>query len=129
MLGPIIIPPLEEFIASSLKSETRTLASILLLHLGSKNGLEDVLEELKVNGPNAIIAAHKLARANISETGEIVIDRLRSIPENDVYDRAKAPFVNSYLAVLEKLGTPLPEDLKERFTRPDVPRDISAFIK
>jgi hypothetical protein len=128
-LGTVAIPALVEFVRNCERGEKRTLVSILLLSLGSKEGLEDVTAELRGRGPNANLAAQQLVQAKIPEAANLIIDYLRHIPEEELLERAKAPYINSFISALEKSGRQLPLDLKERFTSPSVPKDISSFIK
>jgi hypothetical protein len=116
LLGPAVVRPLERFVESNEKSEKRTLASILLLSLGSKQGLEDVLHELEVGGPDEILAARKLVDANVKEAPGLIIERLRRLPATAFTDQNNAPYVNGLLGALANSGTPLPDEIKKLIT-------------
>jgi hypothetical protein len=128
-LGPVLIPSLEKFVDSAAPGEKRVAAGCLLLYLGSQKGVKDVLDELRSGGPNEFLAANKLVKAKIPEAPALIIERLRQIPESVLFDESQSPYVYGFLRYLEESGTPLPPDLKQRFTRPGVPEYISGVIK
>lgn len=129
LLGPAIVPALEHFVASEIAGEKRTVASILLLSLGSMKGLEDVLEAVKSGSNNQFVAAHKLADAGITQAGSIIIERLRHLATTELFKREQSPKFVSLLTALQKLNTDLPADLKELFSSQSVPREVIQVLK
>ena len=116
-LGTIIVPPLEEFVedVGEGDSEKKVLGSIVLLNLGSKNGLNNVIAELQRTGKNESLAAIVLMRAKIPEAKDLIIERLRKFSLDELKDIKNSTWVENLLFYLAELSTPLPEDLIESF--------------
>jgi len=129
MLGSIIVPALEDLVGKSDPGKTRTAASILLLALGSTKGLSDVIDKVRGGGPDAIIAARKMAAANVPDTGMMVIEQLRLITDSQIHDLAEAPYICSWLSVLKASDTPLPFDLKTRFSQEGASKQLALCMQ
>jgi hypothetical protein len=129
LLGPAIVPPLEQFITDKEAGEKRTIASLLLISLGSMKGLEDVLEAVRSGSDNQFLAAHKLANAGVTQAVDLIIVRLRSLIATDLFNRESAPKFASFLSALRRLNVALPSDVREQLLSPTVPKEITQVLK
>ena len=117
-VGSRIIAPLERYIENKGEenSEKKVLASIVLLSLGSKAGLECVVNELREMGKNEYLAVNLLVRTKIPEAKDLIIERLRKFTIDELKDTLTSNYVSNLLAYLiEDLSTPLPADLAASF--------------
>lgn len=112
-LGTRIVPPLEKFVGEGegVENEKRVLGSIVLLRLGSKKGLNYVIEELKKSGKNQYLATRTLVQARVPEAAELIIERLRRFTLMELTDNKESIFVSNLLSYLRELCVPLPVDL------------------
>src|SRR5215213_3179096 len=116
-IGFIVRQKLESFVETSKETEKITLASIVLLYLGSRKGVENVINEFVNQGKHEILAVGKLIQAQVPKTGDIIIERLRKFSLEELQDAKKAIYVDSLLRYLNQLKTPLPKDLEESFEK------------
>lgn len=123
LLGSVVAPHLEKLLKESDDSETRILAAIVLLQLGSKVGVPCLLDALNKDEEYAGLAAEHLAKVGIKEANYHIINRLRSCKLKQV------DIVVSLLDALAKLGGILPSDLRERLVASDAPWQIRTMIE
>lgn len=116
-LGTIVTNRVEGFIESSKSGERKILASILLLHIGSHKGLDDVIAEFKNQGKYEHLSISKLVKTQMPGVGDLIIERLRKFSLNEFKDEKKSVYVNNLLQYLENLSVHLPTDLKESFEK------------
>jgi hypothetical protein len=127
--GTLALEPLESAFAEDLDPPVKIHVAALLTQLGSAIGVESLLHEIKRAGEHQLLATISLAKAGIKEACSVIIERLSSLG-SDFYTKSEnGPFINTYLIALEMLKEPLPQDLRTRFTSPEVPQSIRAFIK
>lgn len=134
--GSIIIKPLQELLKESADAEVKVLASLVLLRLGSKAGIPDLLQAVSTEPVDryAALVVDRLAACGISETSEAVINRLRqfSLTEVDLgksfESNALKDFVVASLHALQTLNFPLPQDLWIHLTAPGLPIEITSIF-
>jgi hypothetical protein len=114
-LGTRIIPPLERFVGcqDEMDFEKIFLGSIVLLRVGSKKGLDNVVKELKEKGQNEYLAANQLTKSKIPEAGDLIIERLRFFSFEEFKEMKTSTYISCLLGYLKELSTPLPNDLNE----------------
>ena len=116
-LGSIIVKPLESFIESLKECEKRTIASILLLQLGSYKGLKNVIAELENKGENEYLASRVLIEQNVPGVDNLIIDRLRKFSTEELQNEKTSIYVENLLSYLGRLNVALPSDLEEAFDK------------
>lgn len=126
--GTIVIPALEEVVVSESSQNIREIAAAVLVQLGSRNGIDLLLDAVRKPGSNHLLAVTSLAKANIVEASDPILEALRSCKPDFYMRRENAPYLETHLAALRRLGRDLPDDLKSRFTGMDVPAEIRRFL-
>ena len=116
LLGAAAVPDLEMLYASALEEETKTTVAILLLHLGSRRGLSDVVGALHPENPNRFLAASKLANAGITDASDAILGLLEKIVFVESLGPEKAPEITSLASALRKLGVEVPQNIKDRLS-------------
>lgn len=116
-LGTRIVPPLEKFVEDKNErdAEKKVLGSTVLLRLGSKKGLDNIIRELKEKGKNEYLAANLLTKAKIPEARDLIIERLRKFSLKELKDSKNSTYISNLLSYLNELSTPLPKDLTDFF--------------
>lgn len=127
-LGPTIIPYLESMHASCEKGEARTLLALVLLFHGNKSGLSDVLEVVRIEDKYQFCAAVGLANAGITDAVEPITNLLREYAFTQPLDHILGPKIGPLINSLTKLGSEIPEDIRERLTTPGVSKFVSAYV-
>jgi hypothetical protein len=129
MLGPIIVPYVENLYRSSVKGKTKTSAAIMLLYFGSKVGLGDVIAALEIENPYQFLAASKLGNAGIQEASEPILNLLKAYAFTQSLDSEEvASKIQTLLLSFRKLGGEVHEEVKERLTAPGVSKYVSALV-
>ncbi len=126
--GPSIVPELEGLYRSLEEGEARTQLAILLLYLGNKTGLQEVLAAVAPENPCAILAASKLANAGIAEAGEPIAKLLSARATSEPMDFPHLASWGTLICALIKLSVPIPEEVRKRLTGPGVPEWVSAYL-
>ncbi len=134
--GSIIMEPLQALLKESADAEVKVLASLVLLRLGSKVGVPDLLQAVLTEPVDryAALIVDRLAACGVSETSEAVINRLRqlSLKEIDLgksfESNANKDFVVASLHALQTLNLPLPQDLLDHFTAPGLPIEVTSTL-
>jgi len=121
-LGSVVVAPLEELLDKSDNPEVKILASLVLLQFGSTSGVPCLLDAIVKDCEYACMAANRLAEMGITEASDRIIARLR------LCDPKQVDLVVCLLSALEKLGSELPSDLRNRFATPDVPWQIRTML-
>ena len=122
-------PPLEKLFSTTSSHELRSISASLLLQMGSRIGVEHLLHTLRTGADYDTVASTSLAKAGIKDAIPALIERLERFQPAFYTEKENAPMVHNFLAALKQLGGNLPAHLKERFTAPDVPPDLSRFIE
>jgi len=134
--GSIIMEPLQALLKESADAEVKVLASLVLLRLGSKAGVPDLLQAVLTEPVDryAALIVDRLAACGISETGEAVINRLRQLSLKEIdfgksfESNANKDFVVSALHAMQTLNFPLPQDLLNHLTAPGLPIEITSIF-
>lgn len=124
--GPFVIEPLQEILLHTEDPELRGLSATVLLKLGDRTGIPILLEIISSDETLLCQAAARLAEAQVVEAADCMIERLRSLDYTKKLDIAG---IQCLLISLKKLGRTFPPDLVERFQRPDVPWEVSIYLK
>lgn len=128
-LGPSTVPHLEALYGSSEHGYLRTCVAMLLLSLGSRSGVEDVLEALNLEDQNQFLAANKLASAGIKSAIGPIENLLRTYVFTKPLDDSLAPKIGSFINALKILGAEIPTDIREHLDRPGVSKFITAYLR
>lgn len=121
--GSAVVKPLEELLKESDDSETKILASLVLLRFGSKVGVPWLLDAVAKDEQYPSLVATCLAAAGITEAIEPIVARLRRSEFREV------DLLIGFLCALEDFGSDLPADLRDRFSVPDAPWQIRTMLK
>ncbi|HZS78521.1 MAG TPA: HEAT repeat domain-containing protein [Ktedonobacteraceae bacterium] len=113
-----MIEPLKEVLARTDDPELRAYSATVLLTFGDKSVIPLLLELLSTEERYLCPIAHCLARAQVVEAGDRMIERLRTLGYTEKVDMLG---IQCLLMALKDLGRTLPPDLIERFQQPDVP--------
>lgn len=108
-IGPAMIPPLEKLLLINGNEEAATYAALILLKLGSKVGIPQLLKSLRGRvGPVGMIA-QSLSTAGAPETSETIAHVLSEWPiDKDPYTAV------TLVTSLRKLNTPVPKEALEK---------------
>jgi hypothetical protein len=87
-----------------------------------------VLSALQIDNESQFLAAVHLAKAGIEEAKEPITQLLRDHVFERPLDNTTGPKIDSLHLALAKLGTELPEDVRERLAAPDCPKFVSAHF-
>ncbi|MEG3838013.1 hypothetical protein QUA46_27525 [Microcoleus sp. MON2_D6] len=117
-LGSRAIPHLEKLFTVSNDSETKILAALVLLGLGSSSGVPILLDAIVEDNIYHLMAAHHLALEGIKEVIEPIIKRLLKTEITEVDS------ITSLLTSLEEIGGNIPLELNLRLDSPDAPLGI-----
>ena len=134
--GSIAIEPLETLLKESNEAAVKTLASLVLLRLGSKAGVSVLLDAVLTEPVDryASLIVEALAVSGIKKAGSAFITRLRQInsAESDLgksfESNPNKDFVVSVLHALNTLSLALPEDLEFQLTSSDMPIEIKSVL-
>lgn len=124
--GPFVIEPLKEVLLHTADPELRGLSATVLLKLGDKSGVPALLEIISSNETVLCQAATCLAEAQITEAGDRIIERLRSLTFTEKLHIIE---IQCLLTALKKLGGVLPSDLIERFQGSDAPWEVRIYLE
>lgn len=125
-LGPFVIGPLKEVLLHTEDPELRGLSATVLLKLEDKTGIPVLLDIIASDERLLCQAAARLAEAQVVESADLMIERLRSL---DFTKKLHIVGIQCLLVALKKLGRSLPPDLVEHFLRPDVPWEIRVYVE
>jgi hypothetical protein len=121
--GHIVVGPLQEVVGSATCKEVRVLGSVALLNLKLYSAVPYLLDVIRNDDDEYMsLVASNLAAAGIVQAGDLMVERLRTLTEAKKYE------VVGLLTALEKLGVPLPDDVRERFSAPDTPFEIRLSL-
>jgi hypothetical protein len=123
LFGSLVIEPLERLINSDVSSETKILASLVLLQFGSKVGLPYLLEAIVTDHNYACLATGHLVKAGVTEVGDRIIARLRLCQLEEV------DLILCLVQGLKDLGIQLPSDARTRFTSPGAPNLLRVGLR
>ena len=119
--GPAIRPFLEDLLRKPLDDEAKTYASAVLLQLGSKTGVPELIKILEKGTGLVAPAAIALSNANVIEAKDAIERALRQ------WDVGADPYIGFTLINALKSFEPLPEDLKRKLVL-DCPRAIGQVL-
>jgi hypothetical protein len=128
-LSYTMIPPLERLYSATTSSDQKTISAALLLQLGSTIGVEYLIDTIRTGADYDTVAATSLAKMGRRDALPALIQRLESLDRAFYCRRENAPQIHNFLSAVKRLGGELPPLLKERFTAPDVPPDLSGLIE
>lgn len=126
--GTLAVKSIEKAFADDSPREIREILAALLVQLGSKTGINLLLDTAKRPGENQLLAVISLAKANIQESYDAIVEGLRNYGPEFYMKRQNAPLVQTFLTALQDLKHPLPKDLKDNLTAARVPDEIRKFI-
>jgi len=112
ILGPSIVPELEALYESFDKGEPKTALGILLLHWGSSMGLAEVLEAVETDGPYALLATMKLAKAGAHEASRAITNLMRRWALEKPIDGTLGPNLKTLTEAMCQLGVVIPTDVR-----------------
>jgi hypothetical protein len=121
-LGSVCREPLEELLKSGHSDEARDLASLVLLQLGSKAGVETLLRAISSGSECSGLAASWLAKEAVEEASEVILERLRVCPLDKHHE------IHSLMLALRDLGQILPSSLEDRFRDPTVAWEVRSLV-
>jgi len=114
--GTVAIPPLEIMLRNTADPETRILAALVLLQLGSRLGVPCLLEGIHTSPNYACLSAKHLAQSGIAEAADVAIQRLRVCRLDEI------DLILCLIDCLKTLNREIPADIRDRLTGADVPR-------
>ena len=117
-LGPSAIEPLQSLLVRSNESEVKILVSLVLLQLGSKVGVDELLQALVIDRDYVVLIARHLAKSQIYESVDRIISRLR------IADSTEIDLIVGLLDALVELRVEVPGDLLNHFAQPSMPWQI-----
>jgi hypothetical protein len=127
-LGVSIIPELEGLYRRLGEGEAKTYSAILLLYLGSKAGLADVLEAVRPGNSCAVFASIKLGSAGVAEAAVPIENLLLRYASERQLDFPSLANLGSLIDALTKLGRPIPAEVRNRLTAPGVPKWVRQYL-
>lgn len=116
-----VIAPATELLNRNPACELTILAALLLTNNGSRLGVPVLIAEIECGGEYVSIAARALANAEISDHAPAVVMRLRQTPLpplRRIPDIKDDLILLDLIDILTKIHTPLPEDLRGKFSSP-----------
>ncbi len=122
-------PALEKLFSTTPSHELKSISATLLVQMGSRTGVEHLLDTIRKGADYDALAATSLAKAGLQDAVPALIERLESLDPSFCSKRENAPRVNTFLVALKQLGGKLPAHLRARFTASDVPPDLSRFVQ
>ncbi|WP_437894611.1 hypothetical protein [Sorangium sp. So ce124] len=120
--GHIVVGPLQEVVESATCKEVRVLGSVVLLNLKVYSVVPYLLDVIRGDDDYLSLVSSNLAAAGVVQAGDLMVERLRTLTEARKYE------IVGLLTALEKLGVPLPDDVRERFGAPDTPFEIRLSL-
>jgi hypothetical protein len=120
--GPNIIPAVKRTLADTDDLDLKTACSLMLFHLGNRDGVPYMLKAIEEQTDWMCLAASKLAYGQVAEAGPYIIEQLRKLPLN------KMDEITALILALQRLGTPVPNDIKERMTAEGIPEQIKTLL-
>ena len=108
--GSLAIAPLEQLLRESSDRDTRMLSAAALEFLGSRAGESVLLDAVRWGDAYVGLAAMALADDRVLSAIPLIEEALRQAP----IDSTTQPIINTLLTSLKKLGTSVPEDIRER---------------
>ncbi len=121
-LGSIIIPPLEKLIETTERIDSKTLAALVLLQLGSDKGVAWLKHIIDIGGHYSSLAANSLATKGFQEVGDNILNYLRKC------DLQEGDKLIAMITALEKLDIPLPEDIHQKLNLPEAPLGVQLIL-
>ncbi|MDY6802807.1 MAG: hypothetical protein SXA11_03240 [Cyanobacteriota bacterium] len=121
--GSIIVPHLEQLLDRTEDSETKILAAVVLLRLGSSRGIDVLLNAISRDEQYPCLAASSLAAAGVKKAINPIGDRLRSATFEEI------DLIVGLLTALEELNGEIPADIYRRFTVADAPWQIKFMLE
>ncbi len=122
-LGSVCREPLQEILSSSAAGEAKILASLVLIQLGSRKGLQVLLDAISSGSEYSGLSASFLVKQNIKEAVPVVLRRLNECPLDHIDE------IVSLVAGLEGLGHSLPQQLILRFRQEGVPWQVRSLVE
>jgi hypothetical protein len=127
-LGQAVVPYLESLYNTYKEGNPKTSIAILLLHMGNKAGLSEVLRALRIEDPNQFLAASTLANAGATDAIEPITNLLREYTFTQPLDNILGPKIGKLINSLTKLGAEIPEDVRKALTAPGVTKFVTAYV-
>lgn len=121
--GSIMVPHLEQLLNKTEDSETKILAAVVLLRLGSEVGIDVLLNAISRDEQYPCLAGSCLAAAGIKIAINYISDRLR----NATFE--ETDLIVGLLTALEELNGEIPADIYGRFTVADAPWQIKFVLE
>jgi hypothetical protein len=121
--GSIMVPHLEQLLEKTEDLETKILAAVVLLRLGSQVGVDVLLNAISRDKQYPCLAASCLAAAGIKIAINPISDRLRNASFEEI------DLIVGLLTALEELNGEIPPDIYRLFTVADAPWQIKAIIQ
>jgi hypothetical protein len=126
--GHAIVPYVERLYRSPEGRDKRTILAILLLNLGSRVGLSDVLGALRLDDPLQYLAASQLAAAGIKDAAEPIISLIRLYLDGNEDGHLLGPKIAGFILALRKMGLDLPGELVDRMMAPTASKFVRALV-
>jgi hypothetical protein len=122
-LGSLCRAPLEKLLYTGQSDEAKTLASLVLLQLGSRSGVEVLLRVISLGSEYSGLAASFLAEERVREASGVILERLNTVPLGRIDE------ISSLILALRDLGDDLPASLVERFQDPGVAWQVRSLVE
>lgn len=122
LLGPAIVPHLQNIATKSIGQEARVLAALVLLQLKDRTGVPVLLTAVEESSDYAGLCANHLARANI-DGAQAAIERRLAAAHLDEVD-----LVVSLIMALRTMNRELSPDLIRRFKDGEAPWQIRTLL-
>lgn len=120
---------LESLFSTTPSQELKSISATLLVQMGSRIGVDHLIDALRTGADYDALAATSLAKAGLPDAIPALIERLERFDSTFCSKRENAPRINTFLVALDQLGGKLPAHLKARFTASNVPPDLSRFVQ
>ena len=122
--GPAMLAPLEAEFLKQTDRERKTHAAIVLLYLGSKTGVDYLLNELASGGELAVTISTVVSSAGVAEAAPLIEARLLE------YDLLRDPYgAGSLIMSLKKLGWAFSPELMDYLSRPGLSKNIQLALE
>ena len=121
-LGALVLSHVQAAFAKTNDQESRLYLAGVLLALGDRAGVPDLLDAVRVIGPHTCQAATWLARASVEEAAPAIAQAVRVVVSGDV------DHVVCLVKALRALGSELPSDAAERFGAESSPWQVRTLV-
>ncbi|HJP95847.1 MAG TPA: hypothetical protein VJ843_00590 [Candidatus Saccharimonadales bacterium] len=118
--GPAIIPAVKQSMANTNDLDLQITCGLMLLFFGNGDGILYLFKAIQEQTDWMCLAASKLASAGVTEAGPYIIEQLRKLPLERMDE------ITALIVALQRLGTPVPKDIKDRMTARGIPWQIKT---